>query len=91
MEGCRTYHHIGAQGGQEDESTEDFDILFDLHDISTFLPRIVPGNGQHSVTDLTVDPNMLSMAYAKQTVDEYKEMFGVILSKTSITSLSIHK
>ena len=32
---------------------------------------------------------MLSLAYAKQTVDGYNELFGVIPGKTSINSLSI--
>ena len=66
-----------------------FDILFDLQNISTFLPCIVPGYIQHSTTNLTIDPNMLSLVHAKQTVGDYKELFGVILSKTSMTSLSI--
>ena len=66
-----------------------FDILFNLHDISLFFPHIVPGYSQHSTTYLMIDPNILSLAYAKQTVDGYKEIFGVILGKTSINSLSI--
>ena len=66
-----------------------FDISFNLHDISPFFPRIVPGYSQHSTTYLTIDSNMLSLAYAKQTVDGYKKLFGVILGKTFINSLSI--
>ena len=64
------------------------DILFDLHNISIPPPHIVPRHGQHSATDLTIDLKMLSLVYAKQTVDDYKELFGVFLSKTPITSLS---
>ena len=71
------------------EALKTLDISFDLHNISPFLPRIVPGFSQHSTTDLTIDPNMLSLVFAKQTVDHYKELFGVILGKASINSLSI--
>ena len=51
------------------EAFKTFGISSDLHDISPFSPHIVPGYNQHSTTYLTVDPNMLSLAYAKQTVD----------------------
>ena len=71
------------------EALKTLDISFNLHNISLILPRIVPGYIQHSTTNLTIDPNMLSLVHAKQTVGDYKELFGVILSKTSMTSLSI--
>ena len=66
-----------------------FDTSFNLRNISPFFSCIVPGYIKHSTTYLTIDPNMLSLAYVKHTVDGYKELFGVILGKASINSRSI--
>ena len=39
--------------------------------------------------DLTIYQNMLSLVFAKQTVDQHKNLFAAILRKVSINSLSI--
>ena len=74
---------------RREKTLKTFDISFDLHDISTFLPHIVPGYSQYRVTNIMIEPNMLNLVFVKQMVNHYKELFGVILGKASINSLSI--
>ena len=74
---------------EETKELTALDLSFELYDISRWFPRIVPNYGQHSNTDLMIDPNMVDIVFIKETVDQNKKLLSVILSKVSIKSLSI--
>ena len=65
------------------------DLSFELYDISTSFPHVVPCYGDSSMMGLPIKRNLLNLVFAKRMVDYYKNLFSVILTKTSITSLSI--
>ena len=65
------------------------DITAVLNDSQEFFPHIIRSRHAAGSYNLTIDLNMLNWADGKQVVDHYKELFGVILNKASISSLTI--
>ena len=65
------------------------DLSFELYDISTCFPHVIPYYGDSSMTSLTIERNLLNLVFTKRTVDHYTNLYSVILNKISITSLSI--
>ena len=64
-------------------------MFFKLVDTNPSFPLIIQSFEYHSETELTIDRNMLSLAFAKRIVDQCKELFTTILSKESITTIAI--
>ena len=67
------------------------DLLFDLElkDRNASFPIVSERSQHHSDTELTIEQNMLGLAFAKRIFDQYKTLFTTILSNENITSLSI--
>ena len=64
------------------------DLFFELVDTNVSFPIVIK-SFYHSETKITIDRNMLSLAFAKWIVDQYKELFTTILTNETITSLAI--
>ena len=74
---------------QSSESLSTLDITINLKDSQEFLPYVIRSPYTSGSSDLIVDSNMLTCVNGRQVFDHYKELFGVILRKESIRSLTI--
>ena len=65
------------------------DLGFEIYDLNSCFPRVVPCHTGGSMTSLTIDRNLLLLVVAKKTMAAYMRLFSGVLNKPSITSLSI--
>ena len=74
-----------------DEATNlsTLDITVVLNDLQEFLPHVIRSQRSGGLYNLTTDLNMLNLVKGKRVVNHNKELFRVILTKASISSITI--
>ena len=65
------------------------DLLFDLEDRNPSFLIVSEHSQEENITELTIEKNMLSLAFAKRIFDKYNKLFTSILGNDNITSLLI--
>ena len=65
------------------------DLGFEIYDLNTCFPHVVPCHTGGSMTSLSISRNLLLLVVAKKTMDAYLRLFAQILEKDSITALTI--